>query len=252
MKYIYRVIFGSPGNSRVFFSKGDEDRFLDYARIYKDRFSIKVLAYSLKSDCANLIIYDRKNLRDKYTKNLSEAYEYYLKLGEREGDLRIVTKLLPLDSRSEFIKLMGFLHSEGRHSLKSYEKYTRYVEDELLDIGLVLNSLDYPGREKKDLFVGELDLALTYSDKIDFKKHEEFKRDKIIKRRERAIDFFDKFLEELSLDKGEFLNGNFEEEKRLLINRFREETDLSFRDIGYVLGISHTTVIRMYKELDEH
>ena len=70
----------------------------------------------------------------------------------------------------------------------------------------------------------------------------------MIKRRERAQDFLSDFLTENALDREDFLKNGYAEEKRLLISRFREETDLSFRDIGYVLGISHTTVIRIYRD----
>lgn len=250
MKNIYRLIIGSPGNNEIFFSRQDEDRYLDYARIYKDRFLIKVLAYSLKKDCANLLLFDNNDLRDRYSRHLREAYEYYLKLKNEEVGIRLVFKLVPVEDQDEFLRLMRFLHSEGRHSLKSYLDYTRYVEDRLLDISLVINSFTASSRDSKELFIGELTSEGVYTDNLQFKGDEIFKRDKVIKRRERAQDFLSDFLTENALDREDFLKNGYAEEKRLLISRFREETDLSFRDIGYVLGISHTTVIRIYRDLN--
>lgn len=252
MNNTFRLILGSPGNNRIFYTKQDEDRFLDYARIYKDRFSIKVLAFSLKENSANFLIYDSENKRDSFAKYLSEAYHYYLNLMEREVGCRITAKLFKIESKKDFLELMRFLHCSGRHSLKSYQEYTRYVNNDLLDISLVLNSFDVTGKNKKQLFLDELVKEPSSSYVLQFEKQEIFKRDKLIKRRERAQKFFNAYVTELGLTAEEFLEGTYDDEKKRLISRFRDETDLSFRDIGYVLGLSHTTVIRMHGESNGH
>ena len=156
MNNTFRLILGSPGNLKIFFTEQDQDRFLDYARIYKDRFSIKILAYSLKEGAANLLIYDKDEKREKFAKYLSDAYMYYLKLMGREENIRVSYRFYQVESRGDFLELMRFLHCKGRHSLKSYQDFTRYVNDSFLDIGLVLNSFDYGGRSGKEVLLDQI------------------------------------------------------------------------------------------------
>ncbi|NLY37064.1 MAG: hypothetical protein GX046_07505 [Tissierellia bacterium] len=247
MHNIFHLIIGAPGNDMIFLSRRDEDRFLDYARIYKERFSIHLLAYSLKKDCANFLVYDRLDKRDSFAKHLVEAYGYYLQLMQ-EREVRLVKKIFSLESMEKYMQLMRFLHSEGRNSFKSYQNYSRYVKEDLLDISLVLNSFSYSHKGDRNLLLNELAKEPSGVYALEFKKHEVFKRDKLFKRRERAYEFMENFLNEKDITREEFLKGNFDEEKKCLIRRFREETDLSFRDIGHVLGMSHTTAIRLYNE----
>lgn len=250
MNNIFHLIIGSPGNGVIFQSQRDEDRFLDYARIYKERFSVNLLAYSLKRDCANFLVYDKLDKRESFAHHLLEAYGYYLQLMQ-ESEIRLVRKIYSLPSTEKYIQLMRFLHSDGRHSFKHYQNYSRYVTEDLLDIPLVLNSFNYSHKGDKNLFLEELAKEPSGAYTLQFKKCEIFKRDKLIKRRERALEFMSIYLKEEKISREEFLSGSFEEERKRLIRRFRDETDLSFRDIGYVLGISHTTAIRLYNESDE-
>lgn len=244
---IFHLIIGSPGNEKIFLSKRDEDRILDYARIYKERFSIHLLAYSLKGDCASFLVHDKLGTRESFIQHIVEAYSYYLQL-MREQEIRIAKKIFPLESMDKYMQLMRFLHSEGRNSFNSYQKYSRYVKEDLLDIPLVLHSFEYSHNGDRNLLLDEIAKEPSGVYALEFKKNEVFKMDKLFKRRKRAHQFMESFLKDKNLSREEFLSGNFIEEKKYLIGRFRDETDLSFRDIGYVLDISHTTAIRLYNE----
>lgn len=250
MYNIFHLIIGAPGNDKIFLSSRDEDRILDYAKIYKDRFSINLLAYSLKGDCANFLVYDRQNNRNSFAQHLVEAYGYYLQLVHEE-EIRLVKKLYSLECMKKYMQLMRYLHCEGRNSFKSYEEYSRYVKEDLLDIPLVLNTFNYSHKGDKNLLLNEIAKEPIGNYALEFKKYEIFQRDKLFKRRERAYEFMDSYLEEEDLIREDFLQGNYLEEKKYLIKLYRDETDLSFRDIGHVLDMSHTTAIRLYNEYNE-
>lgn len=249
MKDIFQLAIGIPGNKKIFFSKRDQDRLLDYAKIYKERFDIDLLAYCLNPECAQFLFFDGTGKRELYAHNLTEAYGYFLQL-ILGTEVRMKSKLFPMDSMEKYMDAMRYFHRQGTNSFKHYQKYSRYVKDELLSIPLVLNTFYHSHRGGQEDLLKELVSEPSAEYALEFKKAQIFKRDKLSKRRERARDFMDEFLEEYELSEAQLLSNDYLDMKKLLIKKFREETDLSFRDIGHVLGISHTTVIRLHKELE--
>ena len=249
MKDIFQLAIGVPGNEKIFFSKRDQDRVLDYAKIYKDRFEIDLLAYCLKPECALFLFFDGSGKRDLYAHNLAEAYGYFLQLILGK-EVRMKSKLLPITSMEKYMDAMRFFHRQGTNSFKHYQKYSRYVKDELLSIPLVLNTFYHSHHGGQKDLLKELVSEPSAEYVLEFKKAQIFTRDKLSKRRERARNFMHDFLDAFDLTEAQLISDGYLEMKKLLIKKFREETDLSFRDIGHVLGISHTTVIRLHKDLE--
>lgn len=145
---------------------------------------------------------------------------------------------------------LRYLHKRGENSRQEYQKYSRYVKHEILDIGIVLSTLHPDHHQAKEMFFTEMvkeDLS-PYESLL--KEQEVFEVDKMTKRHRRAQDFLDSYLQEKKLTRSEFFAEQNEDYRIELIERFRKETDLSYRDIGHVFGVSHTSIIRMsHKEL---
>lgn len=247
MNEIFQLILGIPGNESIFFTERDEDRLLDYAKIYKDRFELDLLAYCLQKKSAHFIIYDGPGKKELFGHNLTEAYGYYLQLVTGK-EVRMSNKLIAMDSIDQYMNMMKLFHQQGRNSLIHYKQYSRYVKDPLLSVPLVLNTFSLSHKGDQEKFMEELVSEPLACYEVEFKKAQVFKKDKLSKRRERARDYMESFCREHNLQRDLLSLHHDTEMKKLLIKGFREETDLSFRDIGYVLGLSHTTVIRLYRE----
>lgn len=182
----------------------------------------------------------------EFLEGVLEAFTYYYGL-HYQKDIRFVYKTRRLLSTKEKTQLIRFLHQGEDNSLKEYERYSRYVKRELVSVpyGWQMFSGDFSDRESfLRHMVREPDPAYTEI----FSSAEVFEPDKLTKRRARAKAFLDRFLERKALTLRELMGEEHRRTRFELVRAFREETDLSFRDIGYVLGMSHTSVIRILRE----
>ncbi|WP_459128625.1 transposase [Guggenheimella bovis] len=241
MKKIFHIVVGTAHEKVLFHSLEDEKRLKDYLHIYKERNHLEIFAYSMKSTVLHLII--RAEHADTFIQGLMEAYQYYLEMKYQE-EYMIKMKVFIISSMDEFWKLMRYLHQQGSNSGIDYMDYTRYRKHPFLDMGPIIQSFQNDSEDPKKQFFKEVikENVSDYTAKME--KLEVFEVDKMSKRRARAEEFFDDFLREHHLNKFEIMLDENKLLRVTLIERFRKETDLSFRDIGYVLGISHTSVIR--------
>lgn len=246
MKQIIHVIIGSPEEKKLYRTLEDEFRQREYIRIYKDRLKIDVLAFSFTSDVLHLIIYDRDQKAQQFIGEITDAYAYYYGL-RYSTELRLQSKRYTLQNAHEFMKLLRFVHQKGHNSSKEYESFTRYEGHDLLNIGAVYNTLSDNIYEGKAIYEEEMLKENTAYYDATLHKKEIFKIDKMSKRRQRAARFLENFLEDEGITLDQLFSDEYFQSRKRLVERFREETDLSFRDIGHVLGISHTSVIRVLK-----
>lgn len=246
MKQIIHVIIGSPENKKAFKCLEDEFRAREYIRIYKDRLHIDVLAFSFTQEVVHLILYDREQKTTQFLTEVKEAYTYYYSI-KYDTELRLQSRKYPLESSQEFIKLLRFVHSKGHNSSTDYDSYSRYIGHELLNIGAVFHTLSTNIKEGKEIYQREMLKENPAHYDSSLHKKERFKTDKMSKRRTRASQFLEDFLEAEGLSLDELFRDEHFDSRRRLVEKFRDETDLSFRDIGHVLGISHTSVIRLLR-----
>ncbi|HHT20424.1 MAG TPA: hypothetical protein GXZ74_03170 [Tissierellia bacterium] len=247
MGKVYHIVIGSMTPEAIFSNPADERRMRDYIRIYKERTGLTNYGYSFTDMRLHLAVRDReKKIRD-FLIGVCDAYTYHLK-NRRFKDIDVKYKLNEVAMKDELFDLLRYIHSKGRNSAKEYRDYTRYVKSELVDVAPILAALHPDDLIGKEMFFEEMIHEPSVGYYVEFSQREIFELDKMTKRRQRAHEYMEAYLEEIGLSRMEFLHGNYHAERVELIERFRRETDLSFRDIGYVFGLSHTSIIRLYRE----
>ncbi len=210
----------------------------NYLSIYKKKYRIQLVAYGLNSEFLHLVIRDERDLVKEYIKTIIETLDYYYNREFKTEINMIRWKIYDLFSNKEIIDTIRYLHKMAFNSNKKYLNYSKYVQDELIDTHLLMSS-----KNRMDEFLSEpSDSYVIKMKKIETNNT----NNKMLKRRNRAEDFFNDYLISKGITKTDLIsNDSYKEE---LVDKFRNETDLSFRDIGYVLGISHTSVIRIWNK----
>lgn len=246
MSIIYHIVIGSMTPEPIFRNPADERRMRDYIRIYKERTGIKNYGYSFTDHRLHLAVRDNnKKIRD-FLIGVCDAYAYHMQ-NRRLKEVDVKYKMNEVAMKDELFDLLRYIHSKGRNSARDYRDYTRYVKSELVDVAPVLATLHPDDLIGKEMFFDEMIHEPAAGYYVEFSQREIFELDKMTKRRQRAHEYMEAYLEEIGLTRMEFLHGNYHEERVELITRFRKETDLSFRDIGHVFGLSHTSIIRLYR-----
>lgn len=250
MAKIYHIVIGCTEQVALFREIDAEKRMKDYIKLYKDRTGIENYGYCFTDHRLHLAVRDKtKRIRD-FLHGVCDAFAYYYQL-KRETHVTIRFKLVEIEPRSELLDLLRFIHNRGRNSALEYRDYSRYRPNRLVDSGPILATLHSDLNLGKEMFFDEMVHEPKAGYYIEFANREIFELDKMTKRRQRAQEFMEDFLKEMGLSRGELLNGNQEEARIDLIHRFRKETDLSFRDIGHVFGLSHTSIIRLYQQRNQ-
>lgn len=251
MMKMYHVVIGSIDPIAIFRAEEDERRMRDYLRIYKERTQLENFGYCFCDHRLHLVVRDKANKLRDFLIGVSQAFAYYYQ-SKHSIRLKLRSKHIEINPKTELFHILRFLHQKGRNSAKDYQDYSRYVKHDLLDMGPVLATLSSDEHVSKALFIQEMvqDPVMAYH--VEYGRREMFELDKMSKRHQRAKDFMDDFLREHQLTRSQLLNGQFEAQRIELIDRYRKETDLSFRDIGHVFGLSHTSIIRMYRQKDEN
>lgn len=250
MAKMYHVVIGSMEPIALFRSEADERRMRDYLRIYKERTQLENFGYSFSDYRLHLIVRDKLNRVRDFLLGVSQAFSYYYQT-KHDTDVKLRSKQVEIDPKKDLFHLLRFVHSQGRNSSKDYRDYSRYIKHDLLDMGPVLATLHADEFMSKELFFNEMIKENEYSYTVECKRREQFELDKMSKRHQRARDFMDDFLKEKQLTRRQLLSGSSDLTRIELIDRYRKETDLSFRDIGHVFGLSHTSIIRMYRQKDD-
>ena len=250
MTKMYHVVLGSMESIPLFRSMDDEGRMRDYVRIYKDRTQIENFGYRFCDYRLHLVVRDRTQRIQDFLLGVSQAYAYYYQT-RHDIECKLRHKIIEFEPKKELFRLLRYVHQTGRNSARDYRDYSRYIKHDMLDMGPVLATLHPDVARSKEMFFDEMVKENEAEYLVQLKQREIFERDKMSKRHQRAKDFMDEYLEDKCLTRQELLNGLCETERIDLIDRYRRETDLSFRDIGHVFGLSHTSIIRLYRQMQE-
>ncbi len=210
----------------------------NYLTLYKKKYEIQIIAYGLNSKFLHILIRDEKDLARKFIKTIVETLDYYYKKNFNTEVNLMRWKVYEISDSEEMLNTIRYVHTLDYNSNTNYANYSKYINDTFIDTYLVLGSLTEEGKFN---FFKEPTDNYIYNVR---KKEKSNVNNKMHKRRSRAEKFLNEYLEWKALTREDVLNNdNYKEE---LVEKFRSETDLSFRDIGYVLGISHTSVIRIW------
>ena len=245
---IILFVVGVDSKKQIFKQDGtDTEKLKEFLKLYSKHYRVDILAFSLENDKLSFILRDQFRNGGVFLDNVIEAFEYYYmekndtrQLFHRKKNKRHLTEGVSV------LEAMKRLHGRGINSLEYYRNHEFYLKPDLVRTDFVLNSISFgKGNNKKD-FLNEMvsEPNVAYAD--SFRKLERFEVTKKSKRILRAEDTLKVYLTELGMTKEELLSSENEHTKILVIDRFRKETDLSFRDIGFVLDLSHTSVIRYH------
>ncbi len=211
----------------------------NYLTLYKRKYGVQIIAYGLNSMFLHIIIRDRGDVAREYIRTIIETLDYYYgKEFSSESNL-MRWKVYDIISNNELLDLVRYLHTLDYNSNKNYNNYSKYIYDEFIDTHLIMSSLGDTNSMQD--FLKEPSAKYLFKMKMKEKRNI---NNKMFKRRSRAEDFFKEYLNDKGITRETFFaSDNYKED---LVDKYRNETDLSFRDIGYVLGISHTSVIRIW------
>ncbi len=239
-----QMIVGSTNKEVLFSGKMEIDRFIDYIKIYSKRFGIILVGFSFYKEKCHIIFKDLSSKTDTFVKGIISSYKYYLCNSGR--DIRIAYKSRIVSSRAELINILRYICKGNNSSLSYYKEYSRYIQDDLVKSGYLMQELYSDSRNNKETFINDVVKEPDSEYIYEMEKFEIFEVDKMTKRRKRSEDFLEKWMEENLITKNELMIEKNRKLLRDLIREYREKTDLSYRDIGHTLGISHTSVIRIY------
>ncbi len=239
MYKIKHIIISFNQKKSIIYNKNHIIDIENYLTLYKRKYGVQIIAYGLNSMFLHIIIMDKGNVAKEYIRTIIETLDYYYKKEFNSESNLMRWKVYAIVSTNEVIDIIKYLHTLDYNSNKNYNNYSKYIYDEFIDTHLIMSSLSDKGSMR--------DFLKEPSAKYIFKMKMKEKRNinnKMFKRRSRAEDFFKEYLSDKGITREDFFsNDNYKEE---LVDKYRNETDLSFRDIGYVLGISHTSVIRIW------
>lgn len=237
MYNIKHIIISFNQKSLINYKKQNILDLENYLVLYKRKYKVQIIAYGLNSMFLHIIIRDEHNAVKEYVKTIIETLDYYYKKAFKTEVNLMRWKLYHLDDSREIMGTIRYLHKMDFNSNEKYANYSKYIYDDLIDTHLLISSNNMGEflREPSENYIAKMK-----------KKEKSNINNKMFKRRNRAEDFFNNYLTVKGISKEDLISSDFYKEE--LVDKFRNETDLSFRDIGYVLGISHTSVIRIWNK----
>lgn len=223
----------------------DYEKLINFFDIYRKSFNIVILSYGIDKDAMHILVYDNGNDITGFLEALTETFNlYYNKENDSEKNLSYKVYLL---EEADLINSIKCVHKLSYNSLPLFLNYSRYKDYSFVNPGFVINTYTDGSYKSKTEFLEELVREPDAAYQTLFYKRGKNIDRKIVKRRNRARSFLNTFLKDNQINYNQLLNDKNKDLLFKLIKKFRVETDLSYRDIASVLGVSHTTVIRIYK-----
>ena len=249
---IYHVVLGSTSQIGIFKERSDYKKFMDVMRLYKASLNIKVLGYSLSPLIVHLILHDRNRNLYKFISSVQETYlVYFQKKYFVKSVFHHTVKAKPVESYDSFVNLYKYIHKMGENSYKRFQMYDSIKKDEYIDGDYVLSAFG-SNREKAKVEMNSISVQECpeyYGEYV--KKMEHFNEGKKSIRIRRAEKFLCLFLDDNNMVFSDLEKEDFYNKKLELIREFRDKTDISYRDIGEILELSHTSIIRLWKIANE-
>lgn len=239
----------STSGFEAFKCREDYLKFFDILKLYKARMNMKIIAYSLGDTIIHLLLHDKEGVLAPFIKRVKDTYGFYYE-GKYDTDKLFMdkTKIKQVDRFEQFENSLRYIHSKGRNSIEEYRSYSNSGKEGLLSLDFLVSAFGKDRISGKENLMNSLVKEVQEDYLYLLREMEFFPEDKKSKRINRAKKFLKDYLEENKLSKDEiFLESN--DSMRIdLVNEFRKKTDLSFRDIGEVLELSHTSIIRILKK----
>ena len=243
---LFHAVISTSG-LEAFKCREDYLKFFDILKLYKARMNMKIIAYSLGDTLVHLIVHDKEGVFTSFIKRIKDTYGFYYE-GKYDTEKLFVdkTKIRQVDRFDQFENSLRYIHSKGKNSLEEYKSYSSGKEG-LLSIDFLVSAFGKDRATGKENLMNSLVKEVQEDYLYQLREMEFFPEDKKSKRINRAKKFLKDYLEENKLSKDMIFHETNDSVRIDLVNAFRKKTDLSFRDIGEVLELSHTSIIRLMK-----
>ncbi len=221
-------------------SRNDLEKLNEFIEIYCKRFESTLITMGYRESLIYAIFKKGKN-PSTMCFGIFDAYSYFLE--DKYNNLyNFKIRFLDVSTKEEFLDLLRTINALSYNTLNLVKEISRYESDRSYDFTYIRDVLD--DELNLEEFRNQVIMEPTGTYLIDTSPTFNFYSKKKNKRRERAEKFLEDFLLSKNISKEELMK----EHKLvcLLVKAYRTDTDLSFRDIGYVLNLSHTTIIRIY------
>ncbi|MEA3422788.1 MAG: hypothetical protein U9Q80_03140 [Bacillota bacterium] len=245
---IYHVVLGAINEGGVFRKRNDYKKFMEIVKMYKESLGIRLLGYSLTPLVVHLVVRDNRNKVMEFLDLVIETYTAYCSKEHFMKDVfHSQKKIKAIENYKTFKNTFKYIHKFGENSLKRFQIYDFDKKDEFLDGDYVLSAFGVDNEQSKNEMNNISVMEASENYKFRMNEMEYFAEEKKTMRIRRAEKFMKSFLEENNIKITDLKDDDYYNDKLRLIRAFRKETDLSYRDIGEILGMSHTSIIRLWK-----
>ncbi|SES85256.1 REP element-mobilizing transposase RayT [Natronincola peptidivorans] len=255
---IYHVMIRGIEKKNIFLDDEDHRKFLDILQKQKDQKTFKLLAYCLMPNHAHLILDENNSSISKIMQSINVSYAiYFNKKYNRVGHLfqdRFKSEVI--DDESYLLTAIRYVHNNPiqaklvselhQYFWSSYQDYLTHGEKGgLVDTDFVLDIISPNGEKLLENFL----TFSTLPDKGEFiyiGKEETI--NKSIRSKEEALHFANKLLarQNMSFDdiyqQRSNLKGSI---KHALILQLKDQSNLSYRELGELMGLSKSTIHRL-------
>ncbi|GAH20225.1 unnamed protein product [marine sediment metagenome] len=249
---IYHVI--ARGNERkdIFLDDEDKSKFIQIIINKKRKNEYTLYAYCLMNNHLHLLLKEGEGNISRVMRRINTAYAYYFnKKYNRVGHVfQDRFRSEPVENDRYLISLIQYIHNNpvkakiaNQPNQYKWSSYLFYLKEQksIIDKEEILN-LFSPDRSKAIHLLTEFSHQQNNDTFMDYQ--EVFREVKEITSVKKAKEYASRYLKEKGLQTGH-LKGKVNKEYRgKLILELKEKTNLSYREIGNILGFSRWTVER--------
>lgn len=239
MKQLKQILVKTSQKTDFFEGKKDFDRFLGFVDLYRKSLHVSLLFYGYEGNEMMLLLATDGN-EEQFVKRVMEAYKY-----DGKNTLFYRFKIILISMKSELLSCLNYMNSLENNATEHLKNTSRYDTNGAISGNELLNM--FRSWYTKNQLLTEI--AKEPTAQYCMRMNQIVKADigKKDKRKKRAMIFLEKYLESKGMSLLEAKRNR--QELHELVDAFRENTDLSYRDIGSVLGLSHTSVRRAHFDL---
>jgi REP element-mobilizing transposase RayT/biotin operon repressor len=249
---IYHII--ARGNERkdIFLDDEDKSKFIQIITNKKKKNEYIIYAYCLMNNHLHLLLKEEEDNISRIMRRINTAYAYYFnKKYNRVGHVfQDRFKSEPVENDRYLISLIQYIHNNPvkaktvnqPHQYK-WSSYLLYLKEQksIIDKEEILNFFSSDRSKAIRLFA---EFSCQQNNDIFMDYQEIYREVKEITSVEKAKEYMSRYLKEKGLQIKSLKGKANKEHRGKLILELKEKTNLSYREIGNILGFSRWTVER--------
>jgi len=249
---IYHVIARGNEKKDIFLDDEDKSKFIQIITNKKKKNEYILFAYCLMNNHLHLLLKEQEDGISRIMRRINTAYAYYFnKKYNRVGHVfQGRFKSEPVENDSYLISVIRYIHNNpvkakivNQPQQYRWSSYSLYLKEQkcIIDKEEILN-LFSPDRSKAIHLLTEFSHQQNNDTFMDYQ--EVFREVKEITSVKKAKEYASRYLKEKGLQTGHLKGKVNKEHRGKLILELKEKTNLSYREIGNILGFSRWTVER--------